>query len=86
MSLDDLAGGGVGDKDGGVAFAAGALVEVAVAVEEAFGVVFGGVGELSSGRCRGGLGPRRWVWLRGGSRGKRGLEKGMLWFLGQAKK
>ena len=41
--MDDFAGGGFGDEDLGVAFAAGALVEEAVFVEEAFGVVLGGV-------------------------------------------
>ena len=46
VALEDFAGGGVGDEDGGVAFAAGALVEVTVEVEEAFGIVFGGVGEF----------------------------------------
>ena len=44
--LEDFAGGWVGDEDGGMAFAAGAFVEAAVQVEEAFGVVVGGVGEF----------------------------------------
>ena len=43
--LLDVAGGGVGDEDLGVALEAGAFVEEAVEVEEAFGVGGGGVGE-----------------------------------------
>ncbi len=42
--LDDFPGGGLRDEDGGVAGEAGALVEEAVEVEEAFGVVGGGMG------------------------------------------
>ena len=41
----DAAGGGIGDEDLGLAFEAGAFVEEAVEVEEAFGVGGGGVGE-----------------------------------------
>ena len=41
--VDDFAGGGLRDEDLGVAFAAGALVEEAVFVEEAFSVAPGGV-------------------------------------------
>jgi len=43
--LGDAAGGWVGDEDLGVALEAGAFVEEAVEVEEAFGVGGGGVGE-----------------------------------------